>query len=166
LQVFESRKLKVNQALPAMKIGIAADHGGFLLKEKLKALLEKSHQLTDFGAHQLDTNDDYPDHILPLAQAVAKKRVDRGIALCGSGVGACIVANKLRGVRAALIHETYSAHQGVEHDDMNMICLGARVVGEAHAWEIVSIFLNAAYIGDTRHARRVNKIKNIEKDSL
>lgn len=149
-----------------MKIGIAADHGGFHLKEKLKAHLDKTYQLTDFGAHQLDEQDDYPDHILPLAQAVAEKRVDRGIALCGSAVGACIVANKLRGVRAALVHETYSAHQGVEHDDMNMICLGAMVVGEAHAWEIVSTFLQAAYSGDSPHERRLNKLKNIENDSL
>lgn len=146
-----------------MKIGIAADHGGFELKEKLKARIEQlGYQLTDYGAFSYDANDDYPDLTVPLARAVAAGEVSRGIVLCGSGVGACFVANKIKGVRAALITETYSAHQGVEHDDMNMICIGGRVIGELLALEITEAFLKAQYAGEERHERRLNKVKQLE----
>ncbi len=148
-----------------MKIGIAADHGGFELKEKLKVELEKQYlSISDFGAVAYDANDDYPDFAIPLAKAVGMGLVDRGIVLCGSGVGACFTVNKVKGVRAALLTETYSAHQGVEHDDMNMICIGGRVVGEELAWEIVQAFLKAQYSGEARHERRLDKVKQLEKE--
>ncbi|MFP4089821.1 MAG: RpiB/LacA/LacB family sugar-phosphate isomerase [Cyclobacteriaceae bacterium] len=146
-----------------MIIGIAADHGGFALKEKVKDYLKKTYQLKDFGAEQYDAEDDYPDMIHPLALAVAHGEIDKGIAICGSGVGACMVANKIKGVRAALIAETYSAHQGVEHDNMNVICLGARVTGEALALDIVEQFINARYSGEVRHRRRLDKLNAIEQ---
>jgi RpiB/LacA/LacB family sugar-phosphate isomerase len=148
-----------------MTIGIAADHGGFELKQKLiDRLQKKGIDFVDFGALAYDATDDYPDFIVPLARGVAAGEVDRGIAVCGSGVGAAIVANKIRGVRASLINETYSAHQGVEHDDLNMICLGGRVTGEALAGEIVDAFLDARYTGEERHRRRLAKIAELEKE--
>ena len=146
-----------------MKIGIAADHGGFELKEKIKKFLESTgHAIVDFGANALDDADDYPDYIIPLANAVSKKEVDRGIAVCGSGVGACIAANKVTDVRAALVNEVFSARQGVEDDDMNMICLGGRVVGQAHAMEIVKSFLGARFTHAERHKRRLAKVIALE----
>lgn len=148
-----------------MKIGIAADHGGYELKENLKAQLEKLYvSVSDFGAHSYDAADDYPDFAIPLAKAVGAGLVDRGIVLCGSGVGACFTVNKVKGVRAALLTETYSAHQGVEHDDMNVICIGGRVVGDQLAWEIVQAFLKAQYSGEERHQRRLEKVKQLEKE--
>lgn len=148
-----------------MKIGIAADHGGYELKENLKVQLEKLYvSVSDFGAHSYDATDDYPDFAIPLAKAVGAGLVDRGIVLCGSGVGACFTVNKVKGVRAALLTETYSAHQGVEHDDMNVICIGGRVVGEQLAWEIVQAFLRAQYSGEERHQRRLDKVKQLEKE--
>lgn len=152
-----------------LKIGIAADHGGFELKQKLKATLNSAdYEVEDFGASSFDENDDYPDKILPLAQAVSEGRIDKGIAVCGSGVGAAIVANKLIGVRAALITETYSAHQGVEHDDMNMLCIGGRVIGTALSEEIVNAFLKARYLGEAgnRFERRLQKVIEIEHKYL
>lgn len=146
-----------------MRIGIASDHGGYELKEKLVKILKDNYQLKDYGAHQFDATDDYPDYVLPLAQAIASGEIERGIAICGSGVGACIVANKIKGVRAALINEIYSAHQGVEHDDMNVLCIGARVVGETYAQEIIHAFLQARYSGEERHERRLSKLKQIEQ---
>jgi ribose 5-phosphate isomerase B len=147
-----------------MKLGIAADHGGFELKEKLKSKIQSlGYELVDFGATHYDAQDDYPDFTIPLARAVASGEVIRGVVLCGSGVGACFTANKIKGVRAALITETYSAHQGVEHDDMNLICIGGRVIGENLAWEIVEAFLKATYSGEERHERRLNKVKQLEK---
>jgi ribose 5-phosphate isomerase B len=147
-----------------MKLGIAADHGGFNLKEEVKAWLNSAgHQVKDFGAHQLDQFDDYPDYVIPLARAVASGEVKYGIAICGSGVGASIGANKVAGVRAALIHDSFSAHQGVEDDDMNLICLGGRVIGIKIAEELITAFLNARYIGAERHRRRLEKIKALEK---
>jgi len=147
-----------------MKLGIAADHGGFNLKEEVKAWLNSAgHQIQDFGAHQLDQFDDYPDYVVPLARAVASGEVKYGIAICGSGVGASIGANKVAGVRAALIHDSFSAHQGVEDDDMNLICLGGRVIGIKIAEELITAFLNARYIGAERHRRRLEKIKALEK---
>ena len=147
-----------------MKLGIAADHGGFNLKEEVKAWLTSAgHEVKDFGANALDPSDDYPDYVIPLARAVAAGEVKYGIAICGSGVGASIGANKVAGVRAALIHESFSAHQGVEDDDMNLICLGGRVIGIKIAEELITAFLNARYIGAERHRRRLEKIKALEK---
>lgn len=146
-----------------MKIGVAADHGGFELKETIKLFLkERGYEVTDFGAFQLDLADDYPDFVIPLARAVVEKQVDRGIAICGSGVGASVAANKIPGIRAALIHDHFSAHQGVEDDDMNLICLGGRVTAFAAAEELVMSFLNANYIGAERHERRLQKVKELE----
>ena len=147
-----------------MKIGIAADHGGYVLKEEIKSWLATlGHDLKDFGAHQLNPADDFPDFVVPLAKAVASAEVERGIAVCGSGVGASIAANKINDVRAALIHDSFSAHQGVEDDNMNLICLGGRVVGSKAAEELISAFLNARFIGGERHRRRLDKVKALEK---
>ena len=147
-----------------MKIGIAADHGGFALKEEIKQWLTgQGYDIKDFGAHTLDPADDFPDIIVPLARAVASSEILRGIAICGSGVGASIAANKISGVRAALILDGFSAHQGVEDDDMNMICLGGRVVGNKMAEELISSFLHAKFIGGERHRRRLEKVKALEK---
>lgn len=146
-----------------MQIGIAADHGGFALKETLLNFLKaRNANVKDFGAYQLDDADDFPDFVIPLAEAVASGQVERGIAVCGSGVGASVAANKVAGVRAALITENFSAHQGVEDDDMNLICLGGRVIGERLAEELVETFLNARYIGAERHQRRLDKISRLE----
>jgi ribose 5-phosphate isomerase B len=147
-----------------MRIGIAADHGGFIMKERLvTALRDLGHEVVDFGADQLNPHDDYPDFVIPMAQAVAGREVERGIAICSSGVGASIVANKVKGIRAALIHDDYSAHQGVEDDDMNVICLGSLVIGYAQAWELVSSFLRATFSGAERHRRRLDKVAALEK---
>jgi ribose 5-phosphate isomerase B len=121
-----------------MRVGIGSDHGGFLLKEQVAEQLRGAgYEVFDFGAHQLTEGDDYPDYIIPLAKAVASGEVDRGVALCGSGVGASIAANKVAGVRAGLIHDVFSAHQGVEDDDMNVFSLGGQVIGPALAWELI-----------------------------
>jgi ribose 5-phosphate isomerase B len=147
-----------------MRIGIAADHGGFSMKERLVAALgSDGHEMVDFGARQLDPGDDYPDFVIPLAKGVATEEVERGIALCSSGVGASIAANKVPGVRAALVHDSFSAHQGVEDDDMNCICLGSLVVGYAQALELVRTFLGATFSGAERHRRRIAKIAALEK---
>ncbi len=146
-----------------MKLGIAADHGGYELKGVMYSFLKNlGHELVDFGAYELNTKDDYPDFVIPLAEAVASKKVDRGIAICGSGVGAAIAANKVAGVRAALIQDHFSAHQGVEDDDMNLICLGGRVTGFKAAEEFVTSFLNAKFSGEERHMRRLEKIQALE----
>ena len=147
-----------------MKVGIAADHGGFELKEMMCGYLKSlGHEVVDFGAKELVQLDDFPDYVIPLAKAVAAKEVDRGIAVCGSGVGACIVANKVAGVRAALITEHFSAHQGVEDDDMNLMTIGGRVVGFNVAQELISTFLKAQFIGAERHLRRMEKVHQLEK---
>jgi ribose 5-phosphate isomerase B len=146
------------------RIGIAADHGGFELKAILSAALkEAGYEVADFGAHELAAGDDYPDFVVPLARAVAKGDVARGLAVCGSGVGACVAANKVPGVRAALITDAFSAHQGVEDDDMNVICLGGRVTGQALAWDLVRTFLNARFKGDERFRRRLAKVAALER---
>lgn len=146
-----------------MKIGLAADHGGYELKNHIASWLEAAgYEVLDLGAHDYDAQDDYPDLVFPLAKAVSEGSVERGIAICGSGVGAAIVANKRKGVRAALITETYSARQGVEHDDMNLMCLGGRVIGPELARELVFAFANARYSGEARHNRRLDKLKQIE----
>jgi len=146
-----------------MRVGIAADHGGFELKEDLKAGLRAAgHAVVDYGAARLEPGDDYPDFVVPLAAAIANGEVERGVAVCGSGVGASIAANKVPGVRAALVQESFSAHQGVEDDDMNMICLGGRVIGNALAGELVGIFLAARFSGADRHKRRLAKVAGLE----
>ncbi len=150
-----------------MKIGIAADHAGFEQKQQLLAqLVEQGYDVQDYGALTYDPTDDYPDIIVPLAKAVANKAVARGIAVCGSGVGVSIAANKIPGVRAALITDTYSAHQGVEHDDMNLICLGGRVIGPRLAWELVDAFLKASYDSGERFDRRLQKLIALERQEL
>jgi len=148
-----------------MKIGVASDHGGFELKVLLADWLRSAgHTLEDFGSYMLQGDDDYPDYVIPMAKAVAAGDIDRGIAVCGSGVGACIAANKVKGVRAALVVDSFSAHQGVEDDDMNLLCLGGRVVGHELAKELVSKFLGATFMGTERFRRRLAKIAAIEKE--
>ena len=145
------------------RIGIAADHGGFDLKEFLKGKLqEDGYEVVDFGNTMLKQDDDYPDYVVPMARAVANGELYRGIAVCGSGVGACVAVNKLKGIRACLINDTFSAHQGVEDDDMNVICLGGRVLGHLLAAEIVKTFLTARFIGAERHRRRLEKVAELE----
>ncbi|HQH53946.1 MAG TPA: RpiB/LacA/LacB family sugar-phosphate isomerase [Candidatus Hydrogenedentes bacterium] len=146
-----------------MRVGIATDHGGFGLKEELVGhLSEAGHEVVDFGAYGLDPSDDYPDFVIPLAEAVIAKKVDRGVAICGSGVGASVCANKLRGIRAALIHDHFSAKQGVEDDHMNILCMGGRTVGPAVAWDLVQTFLAAEFSNATRHLRRLGKVDSLE----
>ena len=146
-----------------MKLGIAADHGGYDLKGIILVFLKNlGHELIDFGAFELNTKDDYPDFVIPLAEAVAAKKVERGIAICGSGVGASIAANKVPGVRAALIQDHFSAHQGVEDDDMNLLCLGGRVTGFMAAQEFILSFLDAKFTAEERHKRRLEKVKSLE----
>ncbi len=150
-----------------MRVGIGSDHGGFLLKEQVAEQLRGAgYEVLDFGAHQLTVGDDYPDYIIPLARAVASGEVDRGVALCGSGVGASIAANKVAGVRAGLIHDVFSAHQGVEDDDMNVFSLGGQVIGPALAWELIETFLKANFSGAERHQRRVNKVQALEQQPI
>jgi len=148
-----------------LRIALAADHGGFALKNELVTRLHGICQIIDLGAHTLNPDDDYPDFAGPVAMMVASGQAERGILICGSGVGACIAANKVPGVRACLCHDTYSAHQGVEHDDMNILCLGARVVGVELAMELVTAFLSASFSGETRHRRRLEKILAIEQQA-
>ncbi|HVC97734.1 MAG TPA: RpiB/LacA/LacB family sugar-phosphate isomerase [Pirellulales bacterium] len=146
-----------------MRVGIAADHGGFDLKGQVaESLRGAGHEVVDFGAHQLNAGDDYPDFIIPLARAVAAGEVERGVVLCGSGVGASIAANKIAGVRAGLIHDVFSAHQGVEDDDMNVFCLGGKVIGSALALELIQTFLAAHFSGEDRHNRRLSKVQALE----
>jgi len=147
-----------------MQVGIATDHGGYWLKEELRAQLRAAgHEVVDFGAHSLNSGDDYPDFVIPLALSVAAGEVERGIAVCGSGVGASICANKVQGVRAGLILDHFSARQGVEDDHMNIICLGGRIIGAAAAWDLVQAFLAAEYSQDNRHLRRLGKVASLEK---
>ncbi len=144
-------------------IGLAADHGGFPLKQQIADWVRQTGmEVKDFGAHTLDPADDYPDFVVPLARAVASGEVDRGIAVCGSGVGAAIAVNKVPGIRGCLITEIYSAKQGVEHDDMNLMCLGGRVIGPALAHELVMAFLPAEFTGEERHRRRLAKVSSLE----
>lgn len=146
-----------------MRIGIATDHGGFVLKEQLLAYLrEAGHEVVDFGAYSLQSGDDYPDFVIALAQAVAHGQVRRGLAVCGSGVGASVCANKVPGVRAGLVQDHYSAHQGVEHDDMNVLCVGGRVVGFEVARDLIDAFLAAEFTGEERHVRRLRKVAALE----
>ena len=146
-----------------MRVGFATDHGGFGLKEELVAQLKAGgHEVIDFGAHTLTPDDDYPDFVVPLAHAVVAGGVDRGVAVCGSGVGAAVCANKVPGARACLIHDHFSAKQGVEDDHMNILCLGARTVGPGVAWDLVQTFLAAEYSQAPRHLRRLAKVALLE----
>ena len=146
-----------------MRIALGNDHAGFDLKHKVAGVIrEMGHDVQDVGAHDYDPLDDYPDFARLVAEAVAGGTAERGVLVCGSGVGASVAANKVRGVRAAMCHDTYSAHQGVEHDDMNVLCLGARVIGEALARDVLASFLGAAFTGEERHVRRLDKIKAME----
>jgi ribose 5-phosphate isomerase B len=148
-----------------MRVGVATDHGGFDLKEVLvKQLRAAGHEVVDFGAHRLAEGDDYPDYVVPLAKAVACREVDRGVAICGSGVGASVCANKIQGIRAALIHDHFSAKQGVEDDHMNILCMGGRTVGPAVAWDLVQTFLGARFSQAQRHLRRLNKVASLETE--
>jgi len=151
-----------------MRVGIATDHGGFSLKQELLALLRAAgHEIVDFGAHSLDADDDYPDFVGPLAAAVAAGEVERGVAICGSGVGASICANKVVGVRAALVHDHFTANQGVEDDHLNVLCLGGRTIAAPSiAWDLTQTFLAADFSRDDRHLRRLAKVALLETSQL
>ncbi len=146
-----------------MRLGIATDHGGFALKQEILGKLRAAgHEVVDFGADTFVPSDDYPDYVVPLARAVAAGTVERGIAVCGSGVGAAVCANKIGGVRAALIHDHFSARQGVEDDHMNILCMGGRTVGPEVAWDLVETFLAATFSQAERHLRRLSKVAALE----
>ena len=146
-----------------MRLGIATDHGGFIIKEDLAGRLRAAgHEVVDFGAHSLNPGDDYPDFVIPLAQAVSAGHVERGVAVCGSGVGASVCANKIPGVRAALIEDHFSARQGVEDDHMNIICMGGRTVGPSLAWDLVETYLASEFSTAERHLRRLGKVASLE----
>jgi ribose 5-phosphate isomerase B len=149
----------------SQRVAIAADHGGFSLKEGIiRRLTSQGIDVLDFGAKKMESGDDYPDYVVPMARAVAAGEAERGIAICGSGVGACVAANKVAGVRAGLIHEVYSARQGVEDDNMNVICLGGRVLGEELAWDLLQAFLGAEFRAQERFVRRLAKVKALEAE--
>ena len=148
-----------------MRIAVGADHAGYELKAPLVELLTGlGHEVSDVGAHQYDPLDDYPDFSQAVAERVVGGEVDRGVIVCGSGVGACVAANKVRGIRAAVCHDTYSARQGVEHDDMNVLCLGLRVVGDELAKELVTVYVSASFSGEERHRRRLDKVFAMEAE--
>ncbi|HVJ07113.1 MAG TPA: ribose 5-phosphate isomerase B [Acidisarcina sp.] len=147
-----------------MKLVVAADHAGFALKEEVRAFLEHlGHEVVDLGAYKADPSDDYPDFAEAVGKAIQAGQAERGVLICGSGVGVCVAANKMPGIRASMCHDTYSAHQGVEHDDMNVLVVGARIIGPSLAEELVTTFLNAKFQGgEERFVRRLNKVKAIE----
>ncbi len=148
-----------------MKLVVGSDHAGFALKQEVaEALRRQGHQVLDAGAHAVEPADDYPDFAVAVGRAVAEGRAERGVLICGSGVGASVAANKLHGVRAAVCHDTYSAHQGVEHDDMNVLVLGSRVVAEALAHELVGAFVAARFSGEERHRRRLEKVRALDDE--
>lgn len=150
-----------------MKILISADHGGYELKNKLVAWIkENQFKIEDLGNYDFDSADDYPDFAEKVAKKISQKKADRGIVICGSGVGAAIAANKFYGVRASVCHDTYSARQGVEHDDMNVLCLGARILGEELIKEIITAFLNAEFYNRDKYLRRLKKVLKIEKNNF
>ena len=147
-----------------MRIAVGADHAGYKLKTELLPWLEEvGGEIIDLGAHEYEASDDYPDFALAVAAAVSSGKADRGIVFCGSGVGACITANKVPGARACLCHDTFTARQGVEHDDMNIICLGGRVIGVEQSKEVLGEFLNAGFLGEPRFQRRLEKLLRVEK---
>jgi ribose 5-phosphate isomerase B len=150
-----------------MRVGIATDHGGFALKQELVAHLRADgHEVVDFGAYSLTPGDDYPDFVIPLGEAVVAGKIERGLAICGSGVGASVCANKVPGVRAGLVHDHFSARQGVEDDHMNVICMGGRTVGPSVAWDLVETFLGAQFSQAERHLRRLGKVASLEAQSI
>src|SRR5271166_377115 len=150
-----------------MKVGVGADHGGFEMKQQLaKLLATEGHQVVDFGNKIYDANDDYPDFAIPLARAVADGEVERGILVCGSGVGASVAANKVHGARAALCPDDFSARQGVEDDDLNILCFGGRTMGVAVAWDCTKNFLDARFSGADRNRRRLAKVTQLEASEL
>ena len=149
-----------------LRVAFGADHGGFYLKEEMIARLKDDCEILDVGADSFESDDDYPDFVVPVTEAVVSGKVQRGVIICGSGVGACIAANKIPGIRAGICHDIYSSHQGVEHDDMNVLCLGARVIGTELAAELVVAFLEARFSCEERHRRRLEKILAIEKQAL
>ncbi len=147
-----------------MKIAVGADHAGYELKETIATELRRNgHEVVDVGTDSTDPVD-YPDFAAALGRAVLDGAAERGILICGSGAGASIAANKLKGIRATVAHDAYTAHQGVEHDDINILTLGARVIGDAQASELVQAFLGAEFSGEERHVRRLNKVKQLEED--
>ena len=152
-----------------MRIAFAADHAGAAFKDELLAKLEGltagEHELIDLGGDGSDPQDDYPDFAWLVGQAIQTGHADRGILVCGSGVGASIAVNKMRGVRAGLCHDAYSAHQGVEHDDMNVLCLGAQIIGPELALELVSTYLAARFLGEEKYRRRLTKIEALEREA-
>jgi len=150
-----------------VRVGVATDHGGFALKEDLVArLMAARHEVVDFGALRITPDDDYPDFVVPLAEAVAAGTVERGVAICGSGVGASVCANKIPGVRAGLVHDHFSARQGVEDDHMNILCMGGRTVGPSVAWDLVETFLCARFSQEERHLRRLAKVASLEPQPI
>ena len=150
-----------------MRVAVGADHAGFVLKGEIVGWLEsEGHQVNDVGAHDLDPNDDYPDFAVAVAGSVCSGEAERGIVICGSGVGACITANKVKGIRACLCHDTYSARQGVEHDDMNVVCIGARIIGVDLAKVVLQEFLAADFIPEPRFQRRLDKLNQVERNGL
>ena len=150
-----------------MRIAIGGDHAGYDLKGLLLPWLRASgHEIIDLGAHELDPTDDYPDFAVAVAEAVRAQNAERGILVCGSGVGACITANKVPGIRASVCHDTFTSHQGVEHDDMNVICLGARVLGPELAKEVLRSFLSANFNPEPRFKRRLEKVLRMERQGM
>ena len=150
-----------------MIVAVGADHAGFALKSQIVCWLrEEGHQVNDLGAFNLDPDDDYPDFAVSVARSVSSGQAEKGIVVCGSGVGACITANKINGIRACLCHDTYSARQGVEHDGMNVICIGGRIIGIELAKAVLRAFLGACFIPEPRFQRRLDKIMQIEQDGL
>jgi len=146
-----------------MKVAVACDHGGFQLKGTVLEVIRKSgHEAIDLGTHSTDPVD-YPDYAEKVGLALQHGEVDRGILICGSGVGAAVAANKMRGIRAGVCHDTYSAHQSVEHDDINVLALGARIIGSELTVELVQAFLGASFTGEERHIRRLSKVSNLER---
>jgi len=159
-----ARPPALSQKADVMKVAVAADHGGFELKgEVLRVVAGLGHEVLDLGAHQYDKDDDYPDFARYMGQAVQSGHAERGVLLCGSGVGASVAVNKMKGLRAAVCHDTYSAHQGVEHDRLNVLCLGARVIGPALAEDLLRAFLGASFSGEARHVRRLEKVEGLEQ---
>ncbi len=158
-QIVDCAKKEIQSVVCGVKLGIATDHGGYELKEEiLQRLRNDGHEVLDFGAHELNPADDFPDFVFPMARAVAGGVVERGIAICGSGVGASLCANQVRGVRACLIHDHFSARQGVEDDHMNVLCMGGRTVGIEVAWDLVRTFATSAFASEPRYLRRLAKI--------
>lgn len=146
-----------------MRIALAVDHAGFTLKQLVSSrVVASGHEVVDLGAHSINDDDDYPDFAAAVGDALRAGQAERGLLLCGSGVGACVAANKFPGVRASVCHDNYSAHQGVEHDDLNVLCIGARVIGPAVVQEIVEAFLSARFSAEERHVRRLNKTRALE----